>query len=228
MDAVAHIQLSDALEIFDPLTASSLDWIRCVEAGRFDVGLHDPKRFEKFAQALASGFGPLSFVARRKEAGRLWTLPIALGITRFHRTRIRKSFPGDHLCFDAPIVSDAMREIVEPLDNLAKIGNSLGDDHSVSFIEYTTRTIQAIEDTLGECWLGWQVALVAGTTPRYSPKIHPNLGDADAPAMARARTARLATNDLKFWLEAASGYVESSPSSLAILCALLAWADPEV
>jgi hypothetical protein len=228
MDAVAHIQLSDALEIFDPLTASSFDWIRCVEAGRFDVGLHDPERFEKFTQALASGFGPLSFVARRKEAGRLWTLPIALGISRFSRTRTRKSFPADQLCSDAPIVSDAMRKIVQPLDDLAKVGNSLGDDHSVSFIEYSTRAIQAIEDTLGECWLGWQVALVAGTTPRYFPKIHANLGDTDASAIARARMARLSTSDLKFWLEAASGYVESSPSSLAIWCALLAWADPEV
>ena len=228
MDAVAHIQLSDALEIFDPLTASSLDWIRCVEAGRFDVGLHDPGRFEKFTQTLASGFSPMSFVARREEAGRLWTLPIAFGISRFSRARASKSFSESQLCFDAPIVSDAMREIVRPLDDLAKIGNSLSGDHSVNFIEHTTRAIQAIEDVLGECWLGWQVALVAGTTPRYSPKIRANLADSGASALVRARVARLSTSDLEFWLETASGYSESSPSRFAIWCALLAWADPEV
>jgi hypothetical protein len=228
MDAVAHISLSDALEIFDPSTASSMDWIRCVEAGRFDVGLYDPARFEKFAQTLANGFSPMPFTARRKETGRLWTLPNAFSISRFSRARIINSFADAQVCLEAPIISESMRETVRPLDDLAKLGNSFGDDHNVNFKECAARAIQAIEDVFGECWVGWQIALVAGTTPRYSPKIRANLADSDASALVRARTAKLSGNDLVFWMEATSEYPESSPLRLAIWCALLAWADPQV
>lgn len=227
MDAVAHIPLSDALEIFDPSTTSAMDWVRCVEAGRFDVALSDPARFKLFTQTIADGLAPITD-AKCKEAGRLVTIPEAFSFTRFRIARLTKSFARDQLCAEEPIVSDSMKELVRPLDNLAKIGNDLGKDPKASFLEHATIAIRAVEEVFGECWLGWQIALIAGTTPRFSPKTRASLADSDASILVRARAAKLTASDLGFWAETVSAYSESPSLRLAIWSALLAWADPEV
>ena len=229
MDAVAYISLPDALEIFDPSITSSMDWIRCLEAGRFDVAFHDPVRFKKFSQALADGYGPLPFTGRCEDAGRLWAFATVFKPLRFERARLTKGLASEPLELGEPFVSNSMLDTVRPIDDLVKMGSLLGDGHGMSaFIEDISKAIQGVDDLFGESWLGWRIALIGGTTPGYSPKSRTNLIDSDASPLLRARTAKLSSSDLAFWEEAARAYPLASPLSLAIWSALLAWADPEV
>jgi hypothetical protein len=229
IDAVAHVPLMDALGIFDPAISSNSDWVKCVEAGRFDVGMHDEHRLEHFSKAIGDGFAPVPYTSKCPDAGRLWNLPTALGANRFLEARHLNMMPILKLSDDRPVSSESVKDAVQTLDELTMLVSSIGGTRGP---RNTTRNMLSIIDAargaFGDSWLIWRLALIGGTSPGYSVPQRISFVDTRFSPMTRARSAKLSASSVGFWMEAASEESSSLPAFLAMSSALFAWADPEV
>jgi len=229
-DAVANIPIENALRIFDPITGSRLDWIRCVEAGRFDVALHDPARLERFLGAIAGGHAPLSGTTRCDAAGSLSMLPIALGLQRFRKAR-SQMFLEPMTIEDVPChCGSDVRNHAERLSRLLQTVSSLCSfKEPRDLARSMERTVEEIHGVLGETWLSWRIALIAGTVP-WKVKASSNLSftDSSVGIVSRCRRAKLAGNNVDFWCEAAETAANGHIPLMGTTAAMLAWAAPSV
>jgi hypothetical protein len=226
-DAISQMPLTDVLRIFDPTTCSHDDWLRCVEAGRFDVGFHDPVRFERFMDALGYGLGPLSVTTVCSAAGRLWRLPDVLSRERFHSARMALRLQPIRLAEPPPAAPLSMRHLIEPVDELVVRAAALETSPGARDIRVAfSALIDDVRSVFGESWVAWRLGLIGGTIPGWSVTKSISLHDSTVNPLLRARKARLSGDDLGYWVEAASIFPRTRELRLAICVALLSWASP--
>ena len=227
-DIISGIPLEDALRIFRPDATDRLDWIRCVEAGRFDVAFSDDRRLARFIEAMGDGFSQITGT-RNWDAGPLWLLPINMRPYRF--IEARKGAPLRPTLIESPppkfrgCSSDTVGSLLELLNVSALIRH---DADSLNF----PSTIRPVVDTgnaiLGDCWAVWRLALIGATSPGLSVKRSTSFRDGSISPLERARKARLSSGDIDFWTDAVNPTPSSRGLRLAVCSSLLAWAQPEV
>lgn len=227
--AVAHISLEDAINIFDPETATPLDWIRCVEGGRFDVAFHDEKHFNPFMKALGDGASPIFHSSTRDQAGRIAAYSRTFSLSRLANARGDYQFNKIECNDSDPLASESMMPAIQPLDKLMKIAvQGTADKGPRPFSTRMSQLIEAAEATFGQSWLCWQLALIGATSARLPVGKSGGFLDADAKPLSRTRQAKLSSNDLDFWMDATSIVPESLSLRMAIYTAALSWADPNM
>jgi hypothetical protein len=226
--AMAHIPLEKALEIFNPDTSSALEWIRCVEAGRFDVGTHDEARYTNFVNALAHGFSPLIRGEQCEGAGRLSHYAQVFDIFRIASSRSSSPFRQPSVDVgDVPCLPQSRPEYVDALDSLLQ--NCAIDLSSPDgFANGLYRMVAILFDFFGESWIGWRTALIGGTLPIRQRSESVTLWDPRVSPIIRARVARLSGNSINFWRDVIDGGAQSLPRQLTSWSAALAWGSPDV
>jgi len=230
-DAVANISVEDALRIFDPIAGSRLDWIRCVEAGRFDVALHDPVRLERFLEAIGGGHAPLGKTTRCDAAGSLWMLPQALGLQRFRKARRRmllepmiiENVPPYHCGGDVRNYAERLSQLLATVSTISSF------QQPRDLARAMERIVDEIHDMFGGTWLSWCIALIAGTIPwKIKAPSDLKFSDSSVGIATRCRRAKLAGNNADFWCEATEAAVNGHIPLMGTTAAMLAWATPSV
>jgi hypothetical protein len=227
--SIGYISLDAALEIFDPRTATQLDWIRCVEGGRFDVAFHDDERFKCFIAALGDGFTPLVPVSPMGECGRIGSYGQIFNLSSMRTSRATYAYRGSRGLENDPVVSNEMMECIRPLDSLMRVAMqqvSLGG--SRAYLRQLSSIIEAAEATFGQSWMCWELALYGATAAGCPAGKRTGFQNSSAPMLSRARQARLAVLDKGYWMDVASSVPESKGLRKAGIAAALSWADPAV
>jgi hypothetical protein len=228
MDAVSHLSLEDALAVFDPATTARLDWIRCVEAGRFDVGFHDPARLELFVRALGDGFAPLPFSSIRRDIGRLAHYGHIFQDSRLNRGRETYTLSPDHYDGPDPNIPDSMLNAIYPLDRLLRIAASPSGSNPRSFYSHMANIIDTAYDIFGDSWLCWKIALIVATVSACPTGRAAGFFDASAKFWERTRLAKLSSGDVAFWSDFTFQSFTGHGVRLAAYSAAFSWADPEI
>ena len=232
IDAISHVELEEALQIFDPKIATALDWVRCVEAGRFDVGFYDQTRHELFSRALGDGISPLSHTSPCNDAGNLSLYRNLVSKSRY--IRARRTYKDSRLPEGPnPVagvttnlkMSDTAKDL-ERLLEAARLEYSPGN--SRSFLGALSGVITIAQEIFGESWLCWSLALLGATVSGCPVNGATGFFDRSRSLLSRARKAKLSANDLDFWNESASKTTESLGTAMAIYTAAFSWADPSV
>ena len=227
-----HISLDDALRLFDPTNSSRLDWVRCVESGRFDVAFHDADRLERFIEILGEGFSPLIFSYRQPIAGDLWTLPFVLDADWLFAARENIKSPAIHWPGEdntPPQVSPSLRSRVEALRGILPPAEHNDGVAGVSPLAQSLAMLsEKARAVFGESWAAWRAALICGTIPRQSTKKSVSFFDTGSLLSERARRARLSSRDLAFWQSAIAEVDRSFGARMALCAALFSWADPDI
>lgn len=229
LNTISLCPTQDAMRIFDPNECTDLDWIRCVEAGRLDIGFHDRLRFDRVRKVLGDGHKPVVAPGVTGPTRRLRNLLDSADVIRF-----APSFEKGPLA--SANIGGAIKDIerwdknVESslIDCFRKISCITTDGTRKDLFRSLDQSTQILKEEFGDSWISWKLALLAGAIPGIQAKRRDLYfgNTAISPALI-ARKARLSAGDKDFW-KAACEAADSHALRMAISASLLAWADPEV
>jgi hypothetical protein len=225
--AISTLSLEDALRIFSPDTTDRLDWIRCVEAGRFDVAFHDDGRLNRFVAALGDGYASIT-EQRRLEAGPLWLLPELLKPGRFVAARNGDSLLPMFIESPPPVLDGCSESSARSLLDLLNVAALARSDSADDLARVMRPIIDKGVEVLGQCWAVWRLALIAATSPRLSARRSISFGDETVSPLDRARRARLAGADVDFWSDVVTKAKGNREERLAACTSFFSWAHPDV
>ncbi|MEU7915690.1 NACHT domain-containing protein [Microbispora bryophytorum] len=224
--AIGHLPIDAALEVFDLDITSRIDWVRAVEAGRLDIALQGPSFEDAFVSALGEGVGTLHHSG--ESLSRLIAVATdAISYTNCHHLRVAGSLRRHN---DLDKILQAFHgnhhDLISSLMKLAKASDRPYMPKHGQRFEYLNDLSVQIQDMLGPGWSAWGPALMAATLPQRRKYPQPTLFDTEASLVNRACAARASANDHRYW--AALATRRPSPwDRRAAITTLLAWASPE-
>ncbi|MFJ3781072.1 NACHT domain-containing protein [Streptomyces sp. NPDC090093] len=213
-DCLNGVATDDLLPIFGP-ESSTLQWVRCAEAGRMDVAITDG-RMRCFIDALGRGYSPLSQSSTRasKYLRHLTrhTLRTSLFDPRYV-DRMEGEVPAVEMSLD-PDVAVILSPITELMQRCSQLRNEEGVEQA-----------DLIGKTLGEPWAAWRLAL--SIAPWSSGSGNPHIADEGISLSRRASALWVYREDVSFWKDQICSSVRDG-QRMALAAALMSWAPGKV
>ncbi|MFF4762674.1 NACHT domain-containing protein [Streptomyces sp. NPDC001292] len=206
----------DLLPLFEE-TSTTLQWVRCVEAGRMDIA-STGGRMRRFIDALARGYSPL-FQNNSNLGEYLTYLTRNIFRTGFYDPRVLHKEVGSvpQLNFDGD--SAALEELRRLSDLMVRCHDQKRARTSL------TERANLIGEEMGDPWVAWRLAL--STAPWKGCSGYPTINDRRVPLSERAAALWKHREQSSLWHDAFRACMHDG-HKMAVSAALLSWAPGHV
>jgi len=235
--AFRQLGLHQALQLYAVDDDSPKDWLRCIEAGRDDVLLHDSARIECALETL--GDDGFSIVSGSGELSQVSVIAnLAQHLSTEYWVHIRFAFGKRSREFDKfwarfpPLPDDGFESLPPSLQRLYEAITPSGQAAS-EFPDWWSAAVAEVAKVLGSGWTAWRIAICGANVRRRRPTetmSAVDLFNRDIPLVDRVHRASLSYELHDRWINwyrQAGDAAISDAERKALVCLSLLWASRE-